>query len=513
MQLEKRTWWIIGGTVIAAAIILLIVILTRSSEPEKRAFTAPAIEVENVRRGNITRKLSTVGTLKANQSVTMRAQVRGRIETVSFRGGEHVKKGEALITLEKAEYKSAHKEAQARFTLAENEFERAKKLADSNQGPQKLKEKAKAELQAAEAALERAQINLDRTVIRAPFDGLVGLQHVSPGTLVSDNQDLITFVDITPIKVDFRIAAEFAHRLSRGQELSVEVDGFKKPFPALVEAIDAQIDPNSHTLAVRGLMMNKLGLLKAGLFGRVNLSIGSKENVLLVPEGSLESDGEQTFVFRVEELESQTFAVKTPVTTGLREEGNVEIVRGLTENDRIITAGQFKIRHGYPVRITSWDDEVDVEDAEDVNEEDEFSEEEKALEKGETAANTDLENVQILSEEDTNSTPQEGANDSTTETLPGKESASEIAEPALQTPEDSADTKANSAVEGAEATEEAQTVAEKSPQETTETPTTEEISAEATPQVEPAPTLEEPASTENSEPRADDANESQETVQ
>ncbi len=259
-----------------------------------------------------------------------------------------------------------------------------KRLVAKKAGPLKLFEKAQADLQQAEAAHDLATIKLDNTIIRAPFEGVVGLKNISQGMYVNEQTELVTIVDVDPIKMDFRLPATHLKVISKGQQIKVTIDGFEnKIFRAIIESIDAKVDPAAHSIAVRAVISNKDGLLKPGLFGRVRIVVGSKDNTLLVPEAAVLSSGEEEYIFRIVDLPSEgtivPTAIKTTVTTGLSEAGSIEIVRGLNEESMVITVGQSKIRHGYPVKIvpdieTADEDDEDDDDDDDDEEEDEEEE-------------------------------------------------------------------------------------------------------------------------------------------
>lgn len=315
-----------------------------------------AVEAEKVRRGSIVRRITAVGTLIAEKKVVIRPEISGKITKIFFEGGTPVEANAPLIEIDDRMYRAQVKEAEARFELTKSEYSRSAKLAEKSAGTLKNLEKSAAELKTAEAQLDIAKIKLANTVIRAPFAGVVGLKDVSVGTFVDERTDLLTLVDVDPILLDFRLPGSNLKVISVGQTVNVTVDGFEnKVFKAVISAIDAKVDPAAHSIAVRASIPNKRGLLKPGLFARVRVVTGAKDNALLLPESSVLSRGDEEYVYRVVDVPFEGVvaprAMKTFVTTGLSESGTVEIVKGLKEGDLVVTVGQAKIRPGYPVRI------------------------------------------------------------------------------------------------------------------------------------------------------------------
>jgi membrane fusion protein (multidrug efflux system) len=331
-----------------------------------------AVEAEKVRRGSIVKRITVIGTLIAEQKVVIRPEVSGKITKILFSGGTAVEAGAPLIEIDPRVFAAKVKELEARFELAKTENARHSKLAERSAGPVKILEKSVADLKGAEAQLDMARIELANTIIRAPFAGVVGLKDVSVGMFVDPRSEVLTLVDVDPIVLDFRLPASYLKVISVGQQVNVLVDGFEnKVFKATISAIDAKVDPNAHSLAVRASIPNERGLLKPGLFARVKIVVGAKDDALLVPESCVLSRGEEEFVYRVVEVPFEGVvaprAMKTFVTTGLSESGSMEIVKGLKEGELVITVGQTKIRPGYPVRVVE-----DIESAaKDEDEDDE----------------------------------------------------------------------------------------------------------------------------------------------
>ncbi|MFN7709690.1 MAG: efflux RND transporter periplasmic adaptor subunit [Holosporales bacterium] len=338
----------LGGVVVILVLWYAIAQLTGPGK-NKRAPRGVPVEVEEVRTGSLTRRINAVGTLVANQTVDIRAEVSGLVREINVKGGTEIQAGDVIITLDDRTYQAELRELQARYAFLKADFDRAEALNARNFGSTKNKQKAMAELQSVEANIEATRIKIENTQIKAPFEGVVSINNISIGTAVSPNAELFTIVDMDPILLDFRIPSQYLHSVSVGQTIDVQVDGFgEEAFEATVQAIDAKVDPTAHSITIRASINNENRILKPGLFARVNLVVGSKDNAVMVPTSAIESTSEEEFVYRV----IDGVAFKVPVSTGLAEGDNTEITRGLNAGDIVVTVGQQKIRDGVPVTYT-----------------------------------------------------------------------------------------------------------------------------------------------------------------
>jgi membrane fusion protein (multidrug efflux system) len=341
----------------AVAIIFLLgaLVIKEVFFPSKlptRLLKSITIEAEAVRTASISRTITAVGTLRANQSVTVKPLVSGQVSKIHAEGGQEIKSGEAILSIDDRKYRNKLKEAEAKLAFAELEFNRYDKLAAQNLGKKKLHERAIADQKEAEALVDMAKKEIEDCVITAPFEGVISLNDISIGVSVNENTELFTIVDVDPIKIDFRIPAQYLQNISKGQSVHVVIDGFlDKKFEAYVEAIDAKVDPNSHTIAVRANIDNKSNLLKPGLFARIDLQVGSKDNAVVLPSSAVQVNGDEESVYKLTYYpkENTFVAIRHPIVTGLQEADKIEVLRGVEPGDLVVTVGQLKIRDGAPV--------------------------------------------------------------------------------------------------------------------------------------------------------------------
>ncbi|MDX6752370.1 efflux RND transporter periplasmic adaptor subunit [Geminicoccaceae bacterium 1502E] len=298
--------------------------------------------------------VTAVGTLLANESVTLRPEVAGRIVDLEFEEGGRVAEGQQLVRLDSSVERAELAQAEARLALARSNFGRARELRSRSSGTQRALDEAEAERRTAEAELELARARLAKRTIEAPFDGRAGLRRISVGEFVSAGTELVDLVQIDPLKVDFRVPEIFLASLRTGQLIELGLDAFRdETFKGKVVALDPLVDERGRAVIVRARLDNPDERLRPGLFARVTLSLAERAEALWIPEQAIVPQGGRTFVFRLETGEDgkSTVARLTEVVLGKRQPGRVEIVTGLDAGERVVTAGVLKIRDGGAVSV------------------------------------------------------------------------------------------------------------------------------------------------------------------
>jgi membrane fusion protein, multidrug efflux system len=315
--------------------------------PPGGAGMAVPVETAPVEVGPIQRRLNAVGSLRSNESVIIRPEIAGRISGIRFEEGEQVGQGQVLVVLDDSVHRAEVEQVEASLLLSQANHDRAVDLLRRGVGTTKARDEAIAQLHADQASLELAKARLEKTVIRAPFDGVVGLRKVSVGDVVGVGQDIVNLEQIDPLKADFRVAEVYLAAVRRGQKIELTADAFPgETFPGEVYAIDPLIDESGRSILLRARLPNPDAILRPGLFVRVALVLNEREDAIQVPEQALVPQGQEQFVFRVVDGK----AALTKVTAGIRRDGMVEITEGLGPDDEVVTAGQIKIRDGAPVQ-------------------------------------------------------------------------------------------------------------------------------------------------------------------
>lgn len=310
----------------------------------------PTVEVSAVSIGSVVRSVEAVGTLRANEAITLRPEIAGRVTGIHFIEGQPVVKGDLLISLDDSIYQAEVLEKQADLRIAELAFERADQLVKKRAAPMEERDRKLAELQGGDASLQLARARLDRTRIVAPFSGVAGLRHVSVGDFVGAGQQLVSLTEINPLKVDFRVGEVFLRQIAEGQVIDVRVDAWPgEVFSGSVFAIEPQVNVGGRAVVIRALLPNPDQQLRPGLFSRVDLIVDASAEAVLVPEAAIVPRGDQHFVYLVEDGK----VLLTEVQLGKRSDNRVEVRTGLDRNAVVVTAGQLKLRDGVSVQVVS----------------------------------------------------------------------------------------------------------------------------------------------------------------
>ena len=283
--------------------------------------------------------LQTVGSLRADESVVVRPEIAGRIQRIHFTEGGNVVAGQPLFTLDGSLAQAALNEATANLDNSRRAAARAGQLSKDKLIAQADYDRARATLGVDQARVASARTSLSKMTLRAPFSGQIGLREVSVGEYVNAGQELVTLVRLDPIEVDFSVPESVLRQLSRGQKISITIDGSPNDrFGGEVVAIDPSIDVNSRSVKLRAQIANPDGRLRPGQFAQLILQDDANAKGLLVPEQALMQAGDERFVYTVVD----GAAKKAVVKTGARVPGKVQVVEGLKAGDVVITAGQAK---------------------------------------------------------------------------------------------------------------------------------------------------------------------------
>lgn len=291
--------------------------------------------------------IDAVGTLVANEMVTLRPEIAGKITEITFTEGSPVKKGDALFKIDDRMARAEMKQAQSNLQLAQLNYNRFRKLSSTGASTKLRYDEAQAELGVSQANADLARTRVEYMTIIAPFDGTVGLRKVSPGEYVNVGQELANFVSYDPMKVNFTIPETQASQLAVNQAIDLTVEAIQgQKFQGIVFALDPQLDVNGRAVQLRATIPNEQNTLKPGMFARISLTVARKENALTIPESAIVPQGDVKQVFVVD---AQSKAQLVPVELGERLSGSVEVVSGLKEGDVIVTSGQIKLQPGAPV--------------------------------------------------------------------------------------------------------------------------------------------------------------------
>lgn len=310
----------------------------------------PVITVEAVKviTSPMPQTIVAVGSLRSDESITLRPESAGRISEITFQEGQRVAKGAPLVKLDSAIQQAEVSQAKANLTLAKSKFDRAVDLAQRSFISGQAKDEAENNFKVAEASLQLTQAKLAKTDIKAPFSGIIGLRSVSVGDYVKEGADLVNLEAIDPLKVDFRVPETYLRQIRVGQALQLTLDALPgKIYNGKVIAVNPLIDTAGRSVVIRAQVGNQDTTLRPGMFARVRLITKESADAMVLPEQALVPQGSEQYVFKVQDGK----VARVRVETGQRRDSKVEVLSGLAAGDLVVTAGQLKIRDGSAVRV------------------------------------------------------------------------------------------------------------------------------------------------------------------
>jgi membrane fusion protein (multidrug efflux system) len=305
---------------------------------------AVSVEVVTLRYEPISLEVALTGQLEAEFDVVIKPELDGTIRSIEFEEGQPAKKGALLFQLGDLEQRARLHEAQAAERLARDVYERTQRLANQDISSIARRAEATAALDEARAKIEFAQLQLDRTRIVAPFDGVLGSLMVGPGERVEPDIGLVEISAIDKLQLLFPVP-EISIRLAKiGATIHARVASFPgERFAGEIFFISPTMDRGSRRLLLKAWIANDDHRLKPGMFANVDIVVFEKEAALMVPEASMVYDRSGIYVWRVD---AEGLAEKIPVEIGIRQRGRVEVLEGLAEMDRVISAGVNKVMAG-----------------------------------------------------------------------------------------------------------------------------------------------------------------------
>jgi len=378
----KKSKWItrsLVGLVLVATVISIVAFAPKAKDVEAPAPQLMPVKVASPIQEIITEWDEYTGRFEASERVEVRARVGGYVESVRFKAGQSVKKGDVLFIIDQRPFKIALSEAKARFNqaqselkIAEDNFKRVQPLKAT--GAVSIEEYdrreqavagAKASLAVAQAAVDNAKLNLRFTRVTAPISGRISRDLVNSGNLISGGSAnstlLTTIVTISPIHFYFNGSEADLLKYSRldrngergssrknSNPISVKlIDETEFVHKGQMDFVDNEIDRSTGSIEGRALFANEDGLLEPGMFGRARIIGSAPHNAIMVPDEIIGANQNIRYVYVLGEGDAVTFR---PVQLGPLHSNGLRIIRsGLTADDQLIINNIQKIRPGAKV--------------------------------------------------------------------------------------------------------------------------------------------------------------------
>lgn len=342
---------IISGAVAAGAWVFW-------QQQQKKAVVAPAttarargaqvVTSAKVIRSDYTLDLLAIGTVAADESIDLSANVTETVTALHFEDGQQVKKGALLVELSSSEEEAAISAARSQLTEHEREITRLQSLVKDGAAPEARLEERRTLADVAKQNILEAEARLTDRRIVAPFDGWLGLRRISVGALVSPGTVIVALDKIDRVKIDFSVPETYLALIKPGATIEAHTQGTKdRLFKGTLTQLDSRIDPVTRSVAARAVTPNPELLLKPGMLVTATLRVEPRLS-LSIPERALVPIGSKAFVFVISEEKAR----RVEVTTGRRKPGYVEVLSGVSENQLIVADGLVGLQDGMAVKVT-----------------------------------------------------------------------------------------------------------------------------------------------------------------
>ena len=347
-------------------VLLLIINATAYAAPAARGqgkAKAKHVIVSPVVVKQISNHIEALGTARAIESVTITSNVTEKITRIDFDDEQQVKAGAILAVLDQAEEQAELKRAQAFRGERKLALQRLQQLEKRQLTSPDEIDRTRLELEQADASISAIKTRINDRVIRAPFDGIVGLRNISVGALVEIGDLIATLDDSRQIKLDFSIPSVFLSELKPGLKIRARAVALgNRQYTGEVKSINSRVDPVTRSIQVRALLANADGSIIPGVLMQVDLLLNTRQ-AMVIPEASLLPLADKQYVMlRVDKAGKDTVEKKL-IKIGLRMPGYVEVIDGLSEGQQVVTHGNSKVHPGDLLDVMAVDDGgVDIAD-------------------------------------------------------------------------------------------------------------------------------------------------------
>ncbi|MGF6189877.1 efflux RND transporter periplasmic adaptor subunit [Serratia sp. 2723] len=356
IQTEKP-WRAIMISIVALVVIISLLWLWRASRSNGSSYTPSGpvdVVVTELKVQPAPVQLQAIGNLRAVREVTLSSEVAGRISVIAFEPGQRVNADTLLVKLDDAVERADLAAARASAAFAEQQFDRAAKLAATGALAKEMFQQRRSERDQAQALIAQLEARIRQKSILSPFAGELGLRQVNLGQYLNAGDSAVTLTDLDSLYVNFDVPQQELSRIRVGQHVEVHGDISEvKHLQAKISAIDPQVGHETRNATVQAELANTRHKLRPGMYVTVAVSLPDEPDVLLVPTSAIitSSFGDVAIVVQGKAASKSGKAVFVPIKTGRRIGDQVIVTQGLKAGDVIVTEGQLRIQPGTDVRV------------------------------------------------------------------------------------------------------------------------------------------------------------------
>ena len=296
---------------------------------------------------NLNKTFYAKGILIPDEEVDLSFETSGKITDIYFKEGANVKRGDLLAKVNDKPLQAELKKLEAQIPLAQDRVFRQKALLAKDAVSQESFESVNTDLEKLRADIELVKAKLIQTELRAPFDGVMGLRFVSDGTYASPSTIISTLTKISPLKIEFSVNESQVNDVRSGTPLTFTIDNDQNTYHGVVYAVESKLDKTTLTLKARASYPNPGGILKPGRSANIEIKLEEIRNAIMIPGLSTIAEMGRDIAY----IYKGGVAHQVIVTKGMRTASSVQIIKGLSVGDTLLTSGVMQLRDGLPVVI------------------------------------------------------------------------------------------------------------------------------------------------------------------
>jgi multidrug efflux system membrane fusion protein len=356
-------WFIIVGLLLALLVGALVGFNAFRDHAIKQFFASnrpppTPVSIAVAKSEKIPNLLTAVGDLAAVHQVNVVPDVGGRVTAILFTAGATVKAGTPLVQLFDEPEQGDLASFKAQAVMGQLALDRAKQLAARQFGPQATVDQAQSTFDQANAGIAKTEAIISQKLVRAPFDGQLGVRHVEVGQFLTAGTQIVSLTDLSKLYANFTVTEKDSGQLKVGQTVRVVVDAYPgRNFEGKITTIEPQISTDTRNIHVQATLDNPDHILKPGMFTTTTVVLPDKPPVITVPETAVDYTlyGDSVYLLtekKEEDGKTSLTAVRTFVRVGDRVDGRAEILSGVKDGDRVVAVGQLKLQSGAAVSIS-----------------------------------------------------------------------------------------------------------------------------------------------------------------
>ena len=293
------------------------------------------------------------GNVATDENIVIYPEFSGILTSVRVDEGQQVSKGQILATIDDGGLKNQLAELQAQARLAETTFERQERLWEQNIGSEIQYLEAKTNYEALQSSVSRLEAQLAKTVIRAPFSGVVDDVMSEQGEVASPGQGLFRLISLDKMYVEADVPENYLSKIQNGTDVMIQISSVGKEFEGEVSQVGNTINPDNRTFRIEVAVPNEEGLIKPNQIATIKLNDYTADAAIVVPENTIQKNamGESlVYLFKPNENSKGGTAQKAVIEVGYTYNDSIEVKSGIEEGDILITEGAKNLREGQEVR-------------------------------------------------------------------------------------------------------------------------------------------------------------------